>query len=379
MKRRNGIKKIVVGLLVVGGFSATIFLKNNLELNKYNHKYRVEVVNYDNFYEGDNIKFYYLDGENDYQQRLKSNYKYDKIVAKGVTEIDKAFEMIKWINSKAEFNKEAIEVGKNTEEIMKKLQTNKTLSDDNYATLLEEGLSTININIRKGKLFASNNTKVKPRQNYKVVEVWSKVHGKWVMIDGGNGCYMVDKGIPLSAVEIIEKGIENVDIVGLDSEKAIKKYKKNMGKYFNSYTIEIDNNKFDEIKSNSFVTYVKNKEDVQLENQEGYIGPTIFVNKKDVFNINPEIVYHDKKDDSIPTIILSKRDVKDDTEEFTGFTVGVFKNSIMLDNYYVSIDGGNFTKVNTYYDLAIKKGENSIRISEDGKTPVREIVIRKNN
>ncbi|MBS5825514.1 MAG: hypothetical protein KID00_17005, partial [Clostridium argentinense] len=73
------------------------------------------------------------------------------------------------------------------------------------------------------------------------------------------------------------------------------------------------------------------------------------------------------------------RDVKDDTEEFTGFTVGVFKNSIMLDNYYVSIDGGNFTKVNTYYDLAIKKGENSIRISEDGKTPVREIVIRKNN
>ena len=179
--------------------------------------------------------------------------------------------------------------------------------------------------------------------------------------------------------EIIEKGIENVDIVGLDSEKAIKKYKKNMGKYFNSYTIEIDNNKFDEIKSNSFVTYVKNKEDVQLENQEGYIGPTIFVNKKDVFNINPEIVYHDKKDDSIPTIILSKRDVKDDTEEFTGFTVGVFKNSIMLDNYYVSIDGGNFTKVNTYYDLAIKREKILLEYLRMGKTPVREIVIRKNN
>ena len=34
--------------------------------------------------------------------------------------------MIKWINSKAEFNKEAIEVGKkkNTEEIMKKKASN---------------------------------------------------------------------------------------------------------------------------------------------------------------------------------------------------------------------------------------------------------------
>lgn len=378
MKRRNGIKKIVIGLLVIGGFSAAIIFKNNLELNKYNHKYKAEIVKYDNFYEGDNIKFYYLDGKNDYQQKLKNKYRYDKLVANGANEIDKTFEMIKWINGKAEFNINAIEVGKNTEEIMKKVETNKVLSDDNYATLLEEGLSTININVRKGKLFASNNTKAKPRQNYKVIEVWSKVHGKWVMIDGGNGCYMTDKDMPLSAVEIIEKGIENVNIVGLENEKAIKKYKKNMSKYFNSYTIEIDNNKFDEIKSNSYVTYVKNKEDAQLENKEGYIGPTIFVNKKDVFHINPEIVYHDEKNDNLPTIILSKRDTKEDTEEFIGFTAGVFKNSVMLEKYYISIDGGNFVEVSTYYDLAIMNGENSIRISEDGKTPIREIAIRKN-
>jgi len=51
MKRRNGIKKIIIGLLVIGGFSAAIIFKNNLELNKYNHKYKAEIVKYDNFYE----------------------------------------------------------------------------------------------------------------------------------------------------------------------------------------------------------------------------------------------------------------------------------------------------------------------------------------
>lgn len=378
MGKSENSKKVILGLLIIAISVGIFIIANKNKFGNYNFDYQVQVTNYNNLYEGNNIKFYYMDGENDYQQSLKSDYKINEVVKKAGNDIEKAFALIDWINEKAQFNISAMETGTNTKEILEKLTTTKSLSDDGYATILEETLSTVGTYVRKGALSTSNNVKPDPSQTYKVVEVWSKVHGKWVMIDGGNKCYMTLNDMPLSAVEVIQNGIENVNIVGLNSEKDMKSYKKNMSKYFNSYTIAVDNNsKFRPAKSNSFVTFVKNVEDIQLENQNGFVSPTIFVNKPDLFILNPEIKSGNRKKDDIPTVVVSKKDKKEDVDGAVKFTVGAFKDSVMMKKYYISLNGGSYTLVNDYYDLSVLEGDTKIELSVDGKTPIREITFKR--
>lgn len=370
-------KSKIIGLLMIVICVGIFVIFNKNKLSYYDYKYNVKITNYNNIYEGNNIKFYYMDGENDYQKNIKKEYKLDDIVKKSGNDIEKAFAIINWIKEKAEFNISAMKNGDTTKEILEKLTTTKSLSDDGYSIILEESLSALGTYVRKGSLATKNHIKPKPKQGFKVIEVWSNIHGKWVMIDGGNGCYMTLNDIPLSAVEIIENGLENVKIVGLNSEKEVRQYKKDMAKYFNTYTIAIDNNKFTSPKSNSFVTFIKNGEDIQIENQSGYISPTLFVTKPDLFNLNPQIINGDKNQDEIPTLIISKKDKKEDTDGSIKFTVGVFNDSVMMKKYYISLNDGTYSEVNDYYDLSILEGKTKISLSIDGKKPIREIFFER--
>ena len=370
-------KKIIMIIIVFAIFAVAIGIRNNSKFNFYSHKYNVKVIKFDNFYEGNNIKLYYMDGNNDYQKNFKENHELDKIIQNAGNEIDKSTALISWINTMAEFSiNGTMEDGKSGEDILKRLQSNKTLSSDGYATILEEALSSVGVYVRKGTLCTSNDEKPKPRQSYRVIEVWSKSNGKWVMIDPATGCYFTKDNNPLSAVELVDTGLSTVEIVNLSGVDKIK-YKKEMEKYFNTYTIAIDNNKFTDMESNAYITYVRNEESVQLENQSGYISPMIFVKKKDVFTINPEIERTKIEEDKIPTLIFSKKDKKEDNDNCIKFTVGAFENSVMLDEYYISLDGDKFYKVKNYYDLSITDGQSKIMLSLDGKTPLREVVLQK--
>ncbi len=60
--------------------------------------------------------------------------------------------------------------------------------------------------------------------------------------------------------------------------------------------------------------------------------------------------------------------MKNDTKDEQYFTVGAFMNSYMLPNYFISVNGSDYIKVDTFYDLKIIKGTNSIKLSRDGKT-----------
>lgn len=377
MSKREGGKKVLLGVLVIAVCIAIYVIGNSGKFGEYKHDYKVKVESFDNIYEGNNIRFYYMDGKNDYQKNLKEKYKLNEVIGSAGNEIEKAMAIIDWVNEKAEFNVSAMEVGKTTDEIMEKLENSKALSDEGYAIVLEETLSTLDVFVRKGTYLTANTVKPDPSQSYKVIEVWSKVHAKWVMIDVGNKCYMTLDDVPLSAVEVIENGLDKVNIVGLKNEKEVKRYKKDMNKYFNMYTMPIDSNKYRELKSNSYVTYVKNLEDVQLENQKGFISPMIFVNKRDVFDLNPEIINGNRNKDTKAAMILSKKDLKEDKEGAVGFTIGAFKDSVMLEKFYISINGGKYYEVKNYYDLSLVEGSTKITLSEDGVNPTREIVLKK--
>lgn len=371
MKTSRILTFFIGSIIVLSGIVLLIF-RNNLKGNSYD--YNVKVTNWDNLYEGNNIHFYYLNKDDPKLIDLKNKYDFDQVVNGGSNEIEKTIALIKWLNTRAEVRPSAMEAKKSVDEMLMGLQSNKVISLQDYNIILEEALSSVGIIARTGELRASNSLKIKNNSSYSVLEVWSKVHGKWVMVDGTIESFMSREGIPLSAVELVKS---NTDGIIVENGKEASKYLKGISQYLYTYTIKIDNSKGEQYKSNSSISFVKDKQYIQLETLKGYIQPTIFVVKDNVFNINPEIVYRNDDSDKIPNIIFAKRNIKDDTEDYVKFTVGAFINSYMVEDYYISINGKDYVPVKNYYDLSLPVGKTSISISLDGKAPIRTVELEK--
>lgn len=47
----------------------------------------------------------------------------------------------------------------------------------------------------------------------------------------------------------------------------------------------------------------------------------------------------------------------------------------MVTEFYISVNGADFGKVNTIFELKLKEGQNSIKLSENGKDAVREVIV----
>lgn len=370
--KTSRILTFFIGSIIVLSAIVLLIFRNNLKGSSYD--YNVKVTNWENLYEGNNIHFYYLNKDDPKLIDLKNKYDFEQVVNEGSNEIEKTIALIKWLNRRAEVKPSAMEAKKSVDEMLMGLQSNKVISLQDYNIILEEALSSVGIIARTGELRTSNNLKIKNNSSYSVLEVWSKVHGKWVMVDGTIESFMSREGIPLSAVELVKSSTDGITV---ENVKEASKYLKGISQYLYTYTIKIDNSRGEQYKSNSFIEFVKDKQYIQLETLKGYIQPTIFVMKDDVFNINPEIVYQNDNSDKIPNIIFAKRNIKDDTEDYVKFTVGAFINSYMVEDYYISINGKEYVPVKNYYDLSLPVGITSISISLDGKAPIRTVELEK--
>lgn len=366
--KTSRIASFIIGAVIVISGLVLLLFRNNLKNASYD--YNVKVTKWDNVYEGNNIHFYFMNKDNPNLVNLKNKYGFDDIAKEGANDLEKTLAIIKWLNRRAEVKPSAMESKKSVDEMLMVLESNKVISLQDYNNIIEEALTSVGIIVRVGEFRVSNNEKANDENSYSVLEVWSKAHGKWVMVDGTIESYLTKDTIPLSAVEMIKADLNNVV---LENVKDAKKYFKYISKFLNTYSIKINNNKAEQLKSNSYITFSKDSADIQIETLKGYIPPTIFVTEDNVFNLNPEIVYRNDESDKIPTIILAKRNVKDDTEDYTKFTVGAFINSYMVEDYYISINGQEYTPVKTYYDLSIPKGKTTVSISIDGKTTIRTI------
>lgn len=370
--KTSRILTFFIGSIIVLSAIVLLIFRNNLKGSSYD--YNVKVTNWENLYEGNNIHFYYLNKDDPKLVDLKNKYDFEQVVNEGSNEIEKTIALIKWLNRRAEVKPSAMEAKKSVDEMLMGLQSNKVISLQDYNIILEEALSSVGIIARTGELRTSNNLKIKNNSSYSVLEVWSKVHGKWVMVDGTIESFMSREGIPLSAVELVKSSTDGITV---ENVKEASKYLKGISQYLYTYTIKIDNSRGEQYKSNSFIEFVKDKQYIQLETLKGYIQPTIFVMKDDVFNINPEIIYQNDNSDKIPNIIFAKRNIKDDTEDYVKFTVGAFINSYMVEDYYISINGKEYVPVKNYYDLSLPVGITSISISLDGKAPIRTVELEK--
>ncbi len=82
---------------------------------------------WDNFYEGNNIHFYYSDGKSPNSQQLKSKYSLDKLTSKGKDDLDKALEITSWLNNKLKFSKNSIKTEEDTLTILEKYKEGETV------------------------------------------------------------------------------------------------------------------------------------------------------------------------------------------------------------------------------------------------------------
>ncbi|MGH4123125.1 MAG: transglutaminase domain-containing protein [Clostridium sp.] len=370
MKKNSIIYRISFFVIIT---AAIIFLSFKFKADLNSGEEGLKITKWENFYTGDNIHFYYLNPQNENLLKLKKTYSLDKLIDGKKDQFDNSIKIMEFINGKVKAQSNSMTSDKNALEIMQAADEGNKISDSDYATIYEECLASVGINVRSGVL-RSTDKKNSGKSYFNVCEIWSVKYNKWIMIDGVNGTYMTDAEIPLSAIEIISKGIDKVKIAVL---KDTNKYVKNMKNYYESYSISVDNNKYGELKSNSKLTFLKQGLLPKIETKEGFIQPTIFVNNPKVFKISPKKEYVNKGVEKIPTLIFAKRDLKNDTEEGQNFTVGAFMNSYMLKNYFLSVNGGDYIKVDTFFDLQIVKGVNSIKLSQDGKTLEREVLIEK--
>lgn len=363
---KAGLRKFIFIIFIMIFAITMVSCKNDISKNK-----GIFVTQWNNIYEGKNIKFYYEDSKSTYMQNLNTKYDLDNKVKDSKDDLEKALKIKEWVHTLLQYNKDTFLGKEDAISILEATKDSKKASDRDFAIVYSEALSSIGVYSRIGEFRAKDSQFQKEGSLY-ICEVWNEAQKKWMAIDIANNCYYEGKDGFLSAAEAMDKGLGGAKIIGV---KDAKKYISKNNKFFYSYTISIDNTKAINKKSNSFITYIPSNTlpDIKILNK--YVEPTIFVNKLDMFKVSPKIEYKDDKSDALATLILMKKDPKEDKDGNLNFVLGAFKDSAMIKEYYVSINGSEMSKVNKYIDVAIKEGKNVIVLSEDGKTIVREIVI----
>jgi len=335
----------------------------------------VFVEKWDNFYEGSNIKFYYENPEESNLQLLKDKYKLSEAVKDGKDDFEKSLNLMKWINTKMKYSKGSISTKEDALSILKEATAaNATFSDKDFAIVYSQAASSLGIYARRGEYRIKNSQQDGKDSYYKVCEVWSDKHSKWIMLDVVNNCYIEYKGMPLSAIEVLNMGMDNIKVTGI---KDLEKYVKKLKAYLYSYTIEIDNNIYGSAKSNSFISYSKSLDMPEVRIEGGLIRPTIFVKKDTLFNRSPRIEYKNDNSDKLGSLIIQKKNaIEGEKQEELAINVAAFKNSGNIKDYFISVDNKPWEKISMFKTISMKEGKTNIRLSEDGKKVIKEIILQ---
>lgn len=366
--RRKRKEVFFICLLIIIGFAVGIKIKSSEDSG-------LKISKWSNFYQGKNIHFYYGSSEMAILNTLKETYQLEIVVGEEKNDFNKSLKLMNWVKDKLNY-KDATkssdeEVGAiDILEEGKKNKNKKYYSDKECTTVFNECAIALGITSRIGELIALDNNKEK--ESFKICEIWSDKYNKWIMIDVSNGCYLTYKGVPLSSVEAIEKGIDNFEVEGIENSK---KYKKKIGKFFGAYIMPIDNSIYGIKNSNSYIVFLKNDNYMEIPVGICMNYPVVFTKNRSLFELSPNNKFVDKKEDKIPTLIFAKKNSKQNNNE-TQFYGGVFQDSIMIKKYYISINDSPFREVNDYFDFPIKNGVNSVKLSIDGKNVVREVAFK---
>lgn len=363
--RKKNIIKIVAGLVLVGigiSFISNKDITGNIEVKKW-----------DNVYNENNIIYHFSESEDEKLIALKDLYKIKSIVSSEVEPLKKAIILAELLNEIVTYDDIANLQGTNGYDILLEKDGKTKTSGRDMAIIYRDFLTIIGLKARTGE-FRKTDAKDINQKSYFIVEFWSERENKWVMIDFMDIGYFENKGFLVGAMEVLGGELRNYDYIG-KTEKG--KYITNIKSYLDTYTIAIDNT-VNRMKSNSFIMYVEDLDDIVLQFKGKYINPTIYTQNSDLMLRNP--MDSTIKNDEGAYMILMK-DINDeklsDKENFKTFIIGGFKNSSIMSKYYIKQDEGKFIEISDgHTKVELKKGINTFEISLDGENTLSKIEIK---
>ena len=363
-KKTKIVRGLLILILIIGG--TALIYKNKSTV-------KVAVNQWDNIYNENNLIFFYGDNKDEKIKVLNELYNIGNEVSGEPNSLKKAIKVSEILENIIAFDDVPNSKSINGFDIIKEKNGSKKASARDVAIIYRDFLESIGLTARVGE-FKRTNIQDKNQKSYYVVEFWNKSDNKWVMVDFIDHGYFDNQGFPCSATEVLNAEIRNLNYIGKsDRSEYIQKLKK----VLYTYTVAIDNTT-NMSKSNSYLTYFKNKEDITLIFKGKYLPPTIFTENEELVNKNPM----DFKigSDEKPYIILMKKQQENTAEEVleNSFIVGGFKSGSIMDKFYLRINNGAFEEMKSYADLYLENGLNTIEISLDGETTLNKIEIQYN-
>ena len=362
-------KKILRGILLVG----IIVVCAMLYSKTFKAKKSLEVILWDNMYNENNIELFYenTDSLNNslVTRNLEGTYRVSEI-ASGETEIEKALKVTEILNTIVEYDDVSDSSAVNGYDILKEKGTSKKVSGRDMAIIERDLLQSVGLISRVGE-FRKEDAESESTPSYYVVEYWSHESSKWVMIDFRKGGYFEKDGIKLSALEVMESNLKDLNYMGQEVEKS---YVKKMKKFMSSYTIAIDNT-LSMKKSNTYITYLQGEEIISLKKGANYVSPTIYTNAKEMLNYAPDFKSEGLDGKSYLLIMKKPSNAK---EENPIFIASAFRDGCVLKDSHIKINGEDFVDIDMYKEFELVKGSNSIELIDENNTVISKIVIQKN-
>lgn len=372
MGSRSNINKIkiILGILLLA--SAIVMSIMNAKTLK-----GIDVVSWDNYYNENNIVFFYENPLDEDLKILDSTYKVNELVKGETSEIDKVLKTVDILNSIVECDDVKETESRSGYKILLEKGKSKKVSKRDMAIIERDLLATTGLNARIG-IFRRHNAQFVKNPEYYVVEYWSSKYNKWIMIDFLDRGYFLEGDNKLSAVEVLTKDIKRIAYLGKNSQKD---YKNEIKEYLNSYSLPIDNTT-SASKSNSYITYVKDNNSVEIKLENKFLPPTIFTEELKLFEKSP----FDKQiaTDEKAYIILGKSSGKSNENSHSSkdenairLVVGGFKDDKIMEKYYLNINDSGYEEVNRYKEIDLNQGITKIELSLDGINKISSIVIDK--
>lgn len=367
---RNNKIKIIFGLLLV--IAGIIFCFMN-----FNSKKGINITTWNNYYNENNIIFFYDNVENERLSLLNSDYKVSEFVKDEKSEINKILKTVDIVNSLVESDDVPSKKINSGYDILAEKGETKKVSKKDMAIIERDLLASIGYDSRVG-IFRKKNAQFTSNSEYYVVEYWSQEYSKWIMIDFLDRGYFLDGDEKLSAMEVLTSNISDISYLGKSSQKS---YKNKIKSYLDSYTLALDNT-ISGNKSNCYLTYIKDKEALEIKFKDKFAPATIFTEEKKLFEKSPfdKQVGTDEKTYIIMSQISDKNSVtkNNKSSDSIKMVIGGFKDDKIMDSYYLNINDSGYESITKYKDIEIKPGINKIELSLDGTNPVSSVVIENN-
>lgn len=362
---KSNIFKIILGMILIGG-GVVLAIVNQMTYKG------IKVIEWDNYYNENNIAFFYEDFSNKKIKFLEDTYNLKETTKDEKSELDKAIKITKIANKIVEYDDIESKNLNSAYEILVEKGDRKKVSNRDLAIITRDMLNSIGINSRIG-IYRSGDAQFKAKYEYYIVEFWSQEYSKWIAIDCIDQGYFMKGDNKLSAIEVLTNNFRDISYLGKSSQKD---YKNKLKRYLDSYSLQIDNTILKE-KSNSYVTYIKDNDALEIKYINKVAPPTIFTTETKLFEKSPyeRRIGTDEKAYLILSLMNSKNE--ETNEKLVELIIAGFKDGSVIKDCYININGEGYEPIEKYKKIELRKGKTRIELSLDGQTTISNVYISR--